>query len=76
MRKIMIKLISFYQKYISFARPGKCRHTPTCSTYAKEAYTRFNFFYATFLTLKRLMTCNPLFKPKYDPVPEKKKANK
>ncbi|MBE0701417.1 MAG: membrane protein insertion efficiency factor YidD, partial [Acholeplasmataceae bacterium] len=47
------------------------------SAYAKTCYERFNFFKASFLTAKRILTCNPLFKSKYDPVPEKKdKQNK
>lgn len=73
MRKLALKLINWYQTKIS---PNKkrptCRHRPTCSNYAKESYIRFNFFKASFLTAKRILTCNPLFKPKYDPVPEVK----
>lgn len=72
MNKIPIKLIEWYQRDISPQSNHKCRHTPTCSSYAKTAYQRFNFFKASFLTTKRILTCNPLFKPKYDPVPEKK----
>jgi len=72
MNKTAIKLIEWYQKDISPSSNHKCRHTPTCSAYAKTAYERFNFFKASFLTTKRILTCNPLFKPKYDPVPEKK----
>lgn len=72
MRKLAIKLILWYQNKISPNKPKRCRHTPTCSNYALEAYQRFNFFKATFLSVKRILTCNPLFKPKYDPVPEKK----
>ena len=72
MNKNAIKLINWYQKEISPHSNHKCRHTPTCSQYAKIAYTRFNFVKASFLTTKRVLTCNPLFKPKYDPVPEKK----
>jgi putative membrane protein insertion efficiency factor len=72
MNKAAIKLIEWYQKDISPNSNHKCRHTPTCSAYAKTAYERFNFFKASFLTTKRVLTCNPLFKPKYDPVPEKK----
>jgi putative membrane protein insertion efficiency factor len=72
MNKTAIKLIEWYQKDISPNSNHKCRHTPTCSAYAKTAYERFNFFKASFLTTKRVLTCNPLFKPKYDPVPEKK----
>lgn len=72
MNKIPKKLIRWYQVKISPNKPPRCRHTPTCSHYAYECYERFNFFKATYLTTKRILTCNPLFKPKYDPVPEKK----
>jgi uncharacterized protein len=72
MKKIAISLIEWYQRDISPNSNHKCRHTPTCSAYAKECYVRFNFVKASFLTSKRILTCNPLFKPKYDPVPEKK----
>lgn len=72
MKKLAIRLIEWYQVEISPHSNHKCRHTPTCSAYAKECYVRFNFFKASFLTAKRILTCNPLFKPKYDPVPEKK----
>ncbi len=72
MRKLMIKLIEFYQKGISPLRPGKCRFTPTCSEYSKECYKRFNFFKASWLTFKRIIKCNPFHKVAYDPVPEKK----
>lgn len=77
MNKLPIKMIEWYQKNLSGHKQHRCRHTPTCSVYAKECYVRFNFFKASFLTTKRILTCNPLFKPKYDPVPEKKlKKNK
>jgi putative membrane protein insertion efficiency factor len=76
MRKIAIKLIEWYQRDISPHSNHKCRYLPTCSQYAKECYLRFNFFKASFLTAKRILKCNPLFKPKYDPVPEKKVRNK
>lgn len=64
-----LKLINNYQKKISPNTEPKCRHRPTCSEYAKQAYERYNFFYASFLTTKRLLKCNRLFKPAYDPVP-------
>ena len=72
MNKLAIKAIEWYQKHISQHTKPRCRHTPTCSNYAKTSYERFNFFKATYLSTKRILTCNPLFKPKYDPVPEKK----
>ena len=67
--KFPIRLIEKYQQGISPTNPPRCRFTPTCSQYAKECYQKFNFFKASFLTTKRLLKCNPLFKPGYDPVP-------
>lgn len=76
MNKGAIKLIEWYQKNLSSHKQHRCRHKPTCSVYAIECYRRFNFFKASFLTAKRILTCNPLFKPKYDPIPEKKDRKK
>lgn len=72
MKRLVLKLIDFYQKNISPNTGKKCRYLPTCSEYAKICFTRFNFFYASFLSIKRILKCNPLFPMKYDPVPEKK----
>lgn len=72
MNKTVLKLIDYYQEEISAKSEPRCRHTPTCSNYAKEAYENYNFFSASFLTVKRILTCNPLFKSSYDPVPVKR----
>lgn len=70
-KKLILKLIESYQK--TPHNEKKCRFIPTCSAYAHEAYTRFNIFYATFLSVKRILKCNPMHKMAYDPVPEKGK---
>ncbi len=64
MRKFMIKLIRKYQTTFA-GRPARCRYHPTCSNYAIEAYEHYNFFYATILTVWRILRCNPLFKGGY-----------
>lgn len=69
----MIKLIKLYQRYLSKYLGGSCKYLPTCSNYAKEAYEKHNFFYATFLMIWRILRCNPFSKGGYDPVPEPKK---
>ncbi len=74
MNKVMIKCIDIYRKHRPRLAP-RCRYHPTCSAYAKEAYTRKGFFYATFLSVKRILRCNPLFKGGYDPIPEKGDKN-
>ncbi len=69
MNKLIIKLINFYQKRISPNTNPHCKYSPTCSAYAKEAFSKFNFFYALLLTIYRILRCNPLSKGGYDPVP-------
>jgi putative membrane protein insertion efficiency factor len=69
MNKLIIRLIKSYQK-LHKGKSSHCRYNPTCSNYGLEAYQKFNFFYATFLTIFRILRCNPLFKPRYDPVPK------
>jgi len=75
MRKVMIKLIEWYQKQTSNSMPT-CRYHPTCSNYAKEAYEKHNFFYASLLSSWRILRCNPLSKGGYDPVPKTRKERK
>lgn len=69
MNKFMIKLIQQYKRFHANTT-SHCRYSPTCSSYSLEAYQKFNFLYATFLSVTRILRCNPLFKPKYDPVPK------
>lgn len=70
MKKILIKLIHLYQKI-----PGsfhlKCRFTPTCSNYAIEAIERFGVIKGLYLSVKRILKCNPLGPSGYDPLPKK-----
>jgi putative membrane protein insertion efficiency factor len=70
MKKIMLKLIRFYQRYISPLRAPCCRFMPTCSAYAVQAITKYGALKGGWLTLKRLLRCNPFYKGDYyDPVP-------
>ena len=75
----LIKLIKKYQNNKPAGTPARCVHYPTCSNYSIECYEKFNFFKATFLTIKRILFCTPLNRKFYDPVPytkEEKKINK
>ncbi|MCX8058826.1 MAG: membrane protein insertion efficiency factor YidD [Spirochaetes bacterium] len=64
-----ILLIIFYKKFISIHLYPSCKFIPSCSTYAYEAYKKYNFIKATILTLKRILKCNPFNKGGYDPLP-------
>lgn len=71
MKFITIKLIKIYQS-IPGSWHDSCRHIPTCSNYALTAIERYGFIKGTFLSIKRIIKCNPLGTYGYDPVPEKK----
>ncbi len=68
---VPILLIKFYQSFISPLLGPSCKYHPTCSRYALEAFRQHNFFYASWLTVWRVLRCNPFSKGGYDPVPPK-----
>ena len=70
MKKIILFLIKFYQKYISPFTPPTCRFTPTCSQYTYEAVSRFGTIKGLYLGLRRVLRCHPFNPGGYDPVPE------
>ena len=68
--KFVIILINIYRYCISPMTPPCCRYIPTCSEYAIESFRRYNLAKATFLTIKRILSCNPWGGRGFDPVPE------
>ena len=71
MKKIAIKLISIYQKYIS-PDTGKdikhCIYNPTCSEYAKQAINKHGIIIGTIKGIYRIIRCNPFSKGGNDEV--------
>ncbi|MBQ8550737.1 MAG: membrane protein insertion efficiency factor YidD [Clostridia bacterium] len=73
MKRILIKLVRLYQKYISPQKGySSCRFTPTCSAYAIEAIETHGALKGAALAIYRVIRCNPLCKGGYDPVPPRK----
>ena len=71
MKYVCMAIIRFYRRVISPLKPQPtCRFTPTCSTYALEAYEKRGFFAGFILSTWRLLRCSPLSPAGYDPVPE------
>lgn len=73
MKKIILCMIRFYQKYISIFLGKNCRFIPTCSAYTYEAIERFGVIKGMCLGIKRIVKCHPFNPGGFDPVPEKKK---
>ena len=70
MKRLLLAMIRFYQRYISPGLPPRCRYIPTCSQYALEAITKYGPWKGGWLALKRLLRCHPFHKGNfYDPVP-------
>lgn len=60
MKKILIRIIEFYQKHISRYFGGRCRFYPTCSEYTKQAIDKYGIIKGIFKGFKRILKCNPL----------------
>lgn len=70
MKKILLRFIRFYRKYISGLKGSPtCKFYPTCSHYAMEAIEKYGAFKGGFMALWRILRCNPFSKGGYDPVP-------
>jgi putative membrane protein insertion efficiency factor len=64
-----IILIKIYRIFISPLLGKNCIYTPSCSEYGIIALRKHGIFKGSFLTAKRILRCNSLFKGGYDPVP-------
>ena len=70
MKKVIIKLIHFYQRAVSpYKGRSMCIYYPTCSQYALEAVEQYGALKGGWMAFKRILRCNPFAKGGYDPVP-------
>ncbi|MEO2240120.1 membrane protein insertion efficiency factor YidD [Dorea sp. YH-dor226] len=70
MKRILLKGIRFYQKYLSPLKGGStCKFYPTCSQYAIEAIEKYGAMKGGYLAVRRILRCNPFTMGGYDPVP-------
>lgn len=69
-KNFLIWLVKLYKKYLSPLKGhASCIYTPTCSAYAIEALEKHGAIKGGFLTIWRILRCNPFSKGGYDPVP-------
>ncbi|WP_081957215.1 membrane protein insertion efficiency factor YidD [Clostridium sp. HMP27] len=68
MRSIIILVIKSYRKYISPLKNPCCRFYPTCSQYALDAINKYGVLKGSFMSIKRILRCNPFNQGGYDPV--------
>ena len=76
MKKIILKTIRWYQKYLSLDTgflsyiysERVCRYHPTCSEYSYQAIEKYGTIKGGWLGFKRIIRCHPWAKGGDDPV--------
>ena len=68
MKKILIFFIDIYRIFLSPLKGPTCRFFPTCSTYSKQAITKYGSIKGLFLSIKRILKCHPFNPGGYDPL--------
>lgn len=68
-RRLLAGVITGYQRALSPYLGPRCRFTPSCSEYAREAILLRGPILGMGLAVFRLLRCQPLCAGGYDPVP-------
>jgi putative membrane protein insertion efficiency factor len=79
LRKVLnflpILAIKAYRLLLSPLLPPTCRFTPSCSAYGLKAFQTHSLLRASWLTLYRILRCNPFNRGGFDPVPGSPEAS-
>ncbi|MGB3682225.1 MAG: membrane protein insertion efficiency factor YidD [Rubrobacteraceae bacterium] len=68
MKRLTIRIIKAYKRFVSPLFPPSCRFHPTCSQYTIEAIQKYGVFKGALLGTWRILRCNPYSKGGFDPV--------
>ena len=71
MKKVLISIIRWYQRHVSFWLESKnirCKFYPTCSEYTIQAIEKYGILKGSIIGFKRILKCNPFSKGGYDPL--------
>lgn len=71
----LINLIKLYQK-APLRTHHSCKFVPTCSNYAISVINEFGVLKGVFLSIKRILKCNPFTKGGIDLPPKKENYEK
>ncbi len=68
--RLLVLGVRGYQNTFGTVMPPVCRYAPSCSAYSVEALQRHGALKGSWLTIRRLLRCNPWGGQGYDPVPD------
>ncbi len=60
-KSILLKLMWFYQKFLTLLGFGSCRYYPSCSEYARLNFVNNSLSSAFYHSFTRILRCNQLF---------------
>lgn len=72
MQRLLIGLVKAYRLLLSPWLGQSCRFEPTCSAYALDALAQHGAAAGSYLTLRRIVRCQPWCQGGHDPVPPPK----
>lgn len=67
--RLLLRIVSLYQKRVSPYLPHLCRHTPSCSEYMKQAIIYHGIVRGCSFGLMRLIRCSSFCRGGKDDVP-------
>lgn len=70
-RRCLVIMVKGYRLLLSPSLGSACRFEPTCSAYALDALAAHGAVGGSYLTLRRLVRCNPWCEGGHDPVPRR-----
>ncbi|RME90710.1 MAG: membrane protein insertion efficiency factor YidD [Candidatus Hydrogenedentota bacterium] len=59
--EILALPVRFYRRFISPLLPPRCRYYPSCSEYTLFCLTHLPIHKAVYLSVKRILKCQPMF---------------
>lgn len=68
-RTLLLALVKAYRLFIGPALKPGCRFEPSCSSYSLQALQQHGALAGSYLTLHRLLRCQPWCEGGHDPVP-------
>ncbi|MCA9321256.1 MAG: membrane protein insertion efficiency factor YidD [Planctomycetes bacterium] len=68
-RWLLMAPVALYRLTLSRIMPLCCRFEPSCSSYAMEALRRHGAWRGGWLTVRRVLRCQPWCEGGHDPVP-------
>ena len=60
-KTFLLKLMWFYQKFLTLLGFGSCRYYPSCSEYARLNFVNNSLSSAFYHSFTRILRCNQLF---------------